>query len=314
MLPYSRCVDRSRNFYPKMALSSLLSVVAAFSGLSMTAVASPVPKINNATLSQPIGVPDGGFTSQFYGPTPNIITLSTDGSIKAAGLTDVPPYVPEDAEVVDESEIHKRFIHGGSDDRVLWTNKSYPFSTMGKIQWSNGVFCSGSLIGPRHVATAKHCAPLNNEGVSVRFMPAYYDGETAQGAYVTTILHLPGYSVNNPRANSCDIKEDWAIFILDSRLGDQQGYLGGKIIDSSKIDKADFLHLGYPGDLARGERPYRQDHITVRNKFDCDSTGGLSTDADVQGGMSGGPIVSRPYTVSQSPLIAVLHWKEANHS
>ncbi|KAI1805106.1 trypsin-like cysteine/serine peptidase domain-containing protein [Daldinia bambusicola] len=161
---------------------------------------------------------------------------------------------------------------------------------MGKIQWSNGVYCSGALIGSRHVATAKHCAPLDNPGVSVRFMPAYYDGESFPGAYVTTIIHLPGYSVHNPHANACDIKEDWAIFILDSRLGDQRGGLGAKVIESSLINNPSLLHLGYPGDLANGKRPYRQERITIRNRFDCDATGGLSTDADVAGGMSGGPI------------------------
>lgn len=123
-------------------------------------------------------------------------------------------------------------------------------------------------------------------------MPGFYDGEVFPGAYVTTIIYLPGYSVNDPDANACDIKEDWAIFILDSRLGDQQGFLGAKVIESSLIANPVLLHLGYPGDLANGQRPYRQDKITIRNRFDCDSTGGLSTDADVAGGMSGGPIVS----------------------
>ncbi|OTB18711.1 hypothetical protein K445DRAFT_314569 [Daldinia sp. EC12] len=172
---------------------------------------------------------------------------------------------------------------------------------MGKIQWSTGVFCSGALIGPRHVATAKHCAPLNNPGVSVRFMPAYYDGESFPGAYVTNIIHLPGFSVNDPDADACDIKEDWAIFILDARLGDERGGLGAKVIEPSLINKPELLHLGYPGDLANGERPYRQERITIRDRFDCDATGGLSTDADVAGGMSGGPIVSNP-RVFLSPL------------
>ncbi|KAI1464468.1 uncharacterized protein F4812DRAFT_452853 [Daldinia caldariorum] len=171
---------------------------------------------------------------------------------------------------------------------------------MGKIQWSNGVYCSGALIGSRHVATAKHCAPLNNPGVSVRFMPAYYDGESFPGAYVTTIIYLPDYSVNDPDANACDIKEDWAIFILDSRLGDQRGGLGAKLIEPSIINNPSLLNLGYPGDLANGNRPYRQEKITVRNKFDCDATGGLSTDADVAGGMSGGPLNIVP---SPKPLL-----------
>lgn len=134
-------------------------------------------------------------------------------------------------------------------------------------------------------------------------MPAFYDGESFPGAYVTTIIHLPGYSVNDPDANACDIKEDWAIFILDARLGDQRGSLGAKLIEPSLIGNPSLLHLGYPGDLANGQRPYRQEKITIRNRFDCDATGGLSTDADVAGGMSGGPIVRiTPYLPLLNPF------------
>lgn len=274
-----------------MVLLALRSLATAVTLLSSRASASPIPKATNDTYTQPIGLPEGGLTSQFYGPTPGVVTLSME-SFGINSVKDIPPFQPNGTGELDDAEIARRFIQGSTDDRVLWTDRSYPFSTMGKIQWSNGVYCSGALIGPRHVATAKHCAPQDNQGVSLRFMPAYYDGETEPGAYVTTMIYLPGYSVNDPDANACDIKEDWSIFILDTRLGDQLGYLGAKVIDSSLVGQPSFLHLGYPGDLANGERPYRQDKITVRNQFDCSATGGLSTDADVSGGMSGGPIVS----------------------
>ncbi len=274
-----------------MALFSFPSLATALLLLSQRATSSPTPKVKNNVYTNPIGVPEEGFTSSlFTGPTPEIVTFELN-SLMADNTTELSPYVPEDVEALDDAEIAKRYIFG-ADNRVLWTDKSYPFSAMGKIQWSNGVYCSGALIGPRHVATAKHCAPLDGQGVSVRFMPSFHDGETTSGAYVTTIIHLPGYSVNKPNAGPCDIKEDWAIFILDSRLGDQRGYLGARLIESSLINNPTFLHLGYPGDLANGQRPYRQDHITVRNLFECNPTGGLSTDADVAGGMSGGPIVS----------------------
>ncbi|RYO95282.1 hypothetical protein DL766_002267 [Monosporascus sp. MC13-8B] len=274
-----------------MARLALQSLATALLCLTPRISASPIPEVEETTYTMPIGVPTGGFTTQFYGPTPDILTLSLEAfSISSiSNVTEAPPYQPEDAELFDDPELEKRFVKG-ADNRVLWTNKGYPFGTMGKIQWSNGVYCSGALIGPRHVATAKHCAPLNNQGVSLRFMPGYYDGESFPGAYVTTIIHLPGYSVNDPRPDSCDIKEDWAIFILDQRLGEQRGYLGAKLVDGSVINQPRSLHLGYPGDLANGRRPYRQDRITVRNRFDCGSTGGLVTDADVAGGMSGGPI------------------------
>ncbi|KAI0118952.1 trypsin-like cysteine/serine peptidase domain-containing protein [Daldinia grandis] len=270
-----------------MVFRSSIPLATALLLLSHGTAATPVPEPKTKAFTQPIGIPEFQALSTFDGPIPEIITLTPDDLNR--NVSEVPAHVPDHVTVVDDSEIDKRFVFG-PDNRVLWTDKSYPFSAMGKIQWSTGVYCSGALIGPRHVATAKHCAPLNNPGVSVRFMPAYYDGESFPGAYVTTIIHLPGYSVNDPDANACDIKEDWAIFILDARLGDQRGGLGAKVIEPSLINNAQLLHLGYPGDLANGERPYRQEKITVRNRFDCDATGGLSTDADVAGGMSGGPI------------------------
>ncbi|KAI1777999.1 trypsin-like serine protease [Hypoxylon cercidicola] len=270
-------------------LSSLAPLATAVLLLSRRVAASPVPEAKEKGFTNPIGIPDVQPTALFSGPIPEIVTLSLE-SLRESNATEAPAYIPEGVKALDDSQFDKRYIFG-ADNRVLWTdNKVYPFSAMGKIQWSTGVYCSGALIGPRHVATAKHCAPLNNPGVSLRFMPGFYDGEPFPGAYVTTIIHLPGYSVNDPDANACDIKEDWAIFILDSRLGDQRGSLGAKVIEQSLIQNPVLLHLGYPGDLANGQRPYRQDKITIRNRFDCDATGGLSTDADVAGGMSGGPI------------------------
>ncbi|KAI0180569.1 trypsin-like cysteine/serine peptidase domain-containing protein [Hypoxylon sp. FL1284] len=270
-------------------VASLAPLATAILLLSQTIGASPVPEIRDNVFTNPIGIPEGKIASLFSGPIPDLVTLSSE-DIHERNVTDMPQFVPEGIEDLEDSEIAKRYIFG-ADNRVLWTdNKVYPFSAMGKIEWSTGVYCSGALIGPRHVATAKHCAPLDNPGVSLRFMPGFYNGEQFAGAYVTTIVHLPGYSVHNPDADACDIKEDWAIFILDARLGDQRGYLGAKVIEQSLVQNPVLLHLGYPGDLANGQRPYRQDRITVRNRFACDATGGLSTDADVAGGMSGGPI------------------------
>ncbi|KAI0387828.1 trypsin-like serine protease [Hypomontagnella monticulosa] len=271
-----------------MVFPSFKPLAAALLLASHGAVSSPIPKTERSKYTIPIGLPSRDFRAFFSGAAPEIVTLS-EASIASMNVTEIPAYIPNGTEVLDDSELDKRYVFG-EDNRVLWTDKSYPYSAMGKIQWSNGVFCSGALIGPRHVATAKHCAPLNDPGVSLRFMPAFYDGESFPGAYVTTIIHLPQYSVGNPNANACDIKEDWAIFILDARLGDERGYLGGKLIEPSLIGNPSLYHLGYPGDLANGRRPYRQDGITIRNRFDCDTTGGLSTDADVAGGMSGGPI------------------------
>ncbi|MFK7826121.1 MAG: serine protease [Oligoflexales bacterium] len=46
------------------------------------------------------------------------------------------------------------------DDREYITERAFPYSTIGKISFKKGsdIFtCSGTLVGPRHVATAAHC-------------------------------------------------------------------------------------------------------------------------------------------------------------
>lgn len=174
-----------------------------------------------------------------------------------------------------------------TEDREDWADLSFPYSAMGKIQWSSGVWCSGSLVGPRHVATAKHCVPESGSGISVRFMPGYYEGERFPGANVETVITMPGYSVNdNP--DSCDWKEDWAIFILDARLGEAQGWLGATTPSEDQMNKSVFWNYGFPGDKG-GEKAYVSDASLIYDSTSCDAYGPYLTDTDVVGGQSGGP-------------------------
>lgn len=85
---------------------------------------------------------------------------------------------------------HKRT--NGPDDRYEFTSQTaYPWRIVGKIQWSNGVFCSGSLIGPRHVLTAHHCVPT--DGSSVTFSPGFDNGPGPAGsARVTAAVTTEG--------------------------------------------------------------------------------------------------------------------------
>lgn len=85
---------------------------------------------------------------------------------------------------------HKRT--NGPDDRYEFTDQSdYPWRIVGKIQWSSGVFCSGSLIGPRHVLTAHHCVPT--DGSSVTFSPGFDNSPGPAGsAQVTTAVTTEG--------------------------------------------------------------------------------------------------------------------------
>ena len=162
-----------------------------------------------------------------------------------------------------EEALEKRFING-ADDRYLYSDVNYPYSAIGKLRWSNGVFCSGALVGPRHVLTAKHCIV---NGQSGSFSPGFDNGARFGSGAVTTVI-TSGYDWGTP----CGWKGDWAIMILDRRLGDERGYFGVKLPERSKVDQAIFHHIGYPGDRDNGNRPYRTNGNTIQGfrNWDCD--------------------------------------------
>ncbi|KAK8085945.1 trypsin-like cysteine/serine peptidase domain-containing protein [Apiospora phragmitis] len=253
--------------------------------LCLTSLSTAVPVGEQPALTdfQPIGIlPPGEADDQFWAAIapPEAVTL-TQADLAAFHNVTEAPNGGGNAAALQE----KRWAIG-NDDRVLWTNRDYPYSAMGKITFP-GSWCSASLIGPRLVATAKHCY---QPGVPYRFNPAYDNGEVLPGSYATRVILSSDPASGGP----CNEKEDWALFVLDAKLGDQLGYLGAKVYDAaSQAGRAVFFNYGYPQDKSGGSRPYRMEGISVTRKEPrCDSTGPLDTDMDVSPGNSRGPAVA----------------------
>jgi hypothetical protein len=91
----------------------------------------------------------------------------------------------------------------------------------------------------------------------------------------------------------CAVKDDWATFILDARLGEQLGYLGAKTFDTgAQLNKVQFFHYGWPQDRSvGGMQPTRQEGISAQSVgTGCEPGGSLRTDTDVALGSLGGPL------------------------
>jgi V8-like Glu-specific endopeptidase len=182
------------------------------------------------------------------------------------------------------------------DERYTFSDTSFPWCTCGLVETAAGSG-SGVMIGPRHMMTASHVINWgpNNTAGWLRFTPLYFDGSTPFGvAYGATIYSwLKADSDHDGKISDTESAFDYVVVTLDQRMGDTTGWMGSRAFDTDWEGGDYWGHIGYPGDLASGQRPA----FIGYQRFDDDdeeSTGGRDSyeiihKIDVFPGQSGGP-------------------------
>lgn len=176
------------------------------------------------------------------------------------------------------------------EDRYTFSDTSFPWCTIGRVDTAGGQ-ASGVLIGPRHLLTVSHAMVWNADNSCgwVRFRPSFFDGSAPFGE-AWAIRWYAYRKVVGPGLSRAESREDYVVLVLDRRIGDTCGWMGSRTYSDSWDASAYWRHIGYPGDLAAGQRPsYERDIALDGEGSDSNTHKRAWHKGDVWPGQSGGP-------------------------
>jgi V8-like Glu-specific endopeptidase len=177
-----------------------------------------------------------------------------------------------------------------TDDRVLFEDHTYPYRTVGRVSNSQGS-CSGTLVGPQHLLTASHCVVWNADGTIgwLKFEASRYDAFTLGVAWATRLHYYR--QVDGSTLSDDEIAFDFVVVVLDTRLGDELGWMGSKAYKQRWNGGAYWANIGYPTDLGGTTRPVFQQGCaitdTARQQFGGHTSLQLFSRCDIIPGQSG---------------------------
>ncbi|MFD2571866.1 trypsin-like serine peptidase [Spirosoma soli] len=176
------------------------------------------------------------------------------------------------------------------DQRQVFNDTNYPWRCSGRVDSPLG-FASGVMVGPRHLLTCSHIVDwqANNSTGWLSFKPAFYNGSTPFGTAWASLTYYKQKVTGGDGINSTELQYDYVVIVLNSRIGDQTGWLGSKSYTDSWDGGAYWAHVGYPGDLTGGQRPTYQGSIALDGANNLgDAHQYLNHRGDIWPGQSGG--------------------------